>query len=76
MSFAGGQERVSCGYGRSRVWGSESKSQGTDWHISTSQREVLSASLLCVGDGETKLVKIDVVPGGMFTLVSIWYSNV
>lgn len=30
----------------------------------------------CVGDGEAKLMKIDVVPGGMFTLVSIRYLDV
>lgn len=61
---------------KSSIWGSKSKSQRMDQHVNTAHEKILSTSLERVREGETKLMKIDVVPGGMFALASIRYSDI
>lgn len=59
---------------KSGVLESKSKSQTMDQLMNTSHGEILR--LERVGEAEIKLMKIDVVPGGMFALASIRYSDI
>jgi len=64
---------------RGEAWKSSvlvSKSQSMDQRVNTSHEEILSPSLEREGKGEGKLMKIDVVPGGMFALASIRCSDI
>lgn len=59
---------------KSSIVESKSKSQRMDQLMNTSHGEILR--LEHVWEVETKLMKIDVVPGGIFALASIRYSDI
>lgn len=61
-SMAGGK------IGRAAFW-------GLNLNLNTSHEKTLSTSLECVWQREARLVRIDVVPGGVFTPASIQCSD-